>query len=162
MNIQANIPAGETSITAHGLHQWDYGRKLDITSPALTGLGMIAVHFACAGMQEAVVRHCEVAVQSITAAIPDVCLQQASPIYAWVYVPTAAEGYTVLTVTLPVTPRTKPAGHATEPPADLNNKYIELINAVSDLVAHTYTRAELDAMLGAYITDVDALVGGDD
>jgi hypothetical protein len=30
------------------------------------------------------------------------------------------------------------------------------------LIANTYTRSEIDAALGAYITDVDVLIGGDD
>lgn len=161
MNLQAKLPAGTTSITVHGLHQWDYGRKLEITSASLAGRAVVEVHFACAGMQEAVVRTCAVSLFSVTASIPDKCLEQSSPIFAWVFCPDETEGFTVLKITMPVNARTQPAGLPTAPPANYSNQYTELIAAANAVVANTYTKAEIEAALGLYITDIDALIGGE-
>lgn len=161
MNLQAKFPAGATSITVHGLHQWDYGRKLDISSTSLAGHAVVEVHFACAGMQEAVVRTCSVSLHSITAAIPDSCLEQTSPIFAWVFCPEETEGFTILKITMPVNARTRPAGLPTAPRETYANQYIDLIEAVNAVIENTYTKAEIEAALGVYITDIDTLVGGD-
>jgi hypothetical protein len=159
MNLQATFPAGSTSITVHGLHQWDYGRKLEIKSASLAGRAIVEVHFACAGMTEAVVRTCDVSLLSTTAAIPDECLKQNSPVLAWVYITDENEGSTVLKITMPVIERTKP-GAISAPPASYTNQYIELIAAANAVVKNTYTKAEIDAALGLYITDLDRLIGG--
>lgn len=161
MNLQAKFPAGVAEITVHGLHQWDYGRKLEIKSASLAGRAVVEVHFAYAGMAEAVVRTCAVSLQSITAAIPDSCLEQASPIFAWVFCPDDAEGFTVLKITLPVNARTKPASLPTTPPATYANQYTDLIEAANNVIANTYTKAEIDAALGVYIREVNTLIGGD-
>lgn len=160
MNLQANFPTGVTNITVHGLHEWDYGRKLDITSASMEGLGMIEVHFAHAGMKEAIVHLGSVGGQTLTVAIPDECLKQSAPIIAWVFVPTDDEGRTILTVTLMVEARTRPAGEDSVPPESYSDKYTELISAATALIEHTYTRAELAIVLGTYIDDLDALIGG--
>lgn len=161
MNLQANFPTGVTNITVHGLHEWDYGRKLEITSASMEGLGMIEVHFAHAGMKEAIVHLGSVGGQTLTVAIPDECLKQSAPIIAWVFVPTEDEGRTILTVTLMVEARTRPAGEGTEPPEQYSDKYTELIAAATDLINHTYTRDELAVILGAYVDDVLEIIGGD-
>lgn len=160
-NIQVNIPSGVTAITVHGLHQWDYGRKLEITSASLTGLGWIEVHFAHAGMKEAIVHLGQVLSGKLTVAVPDTVLEQQSPVIAWVFVPTDDEGCTILTITLPVAARTRPADANTEPPESYADKYTELLEAATDLIEHTYTREELAAVLGSYIDDLDELIGGD-
>lgn len=162
MNLQANFPAGVTEITLHGLHQWDYGRKLDITSTILTPQAVVEVHFATAGMESAVVRTCNVSLASVTAAIPDSCLEQSAPIFAWVFCPSETEGFTVLKITMPVEARTKPAAGPTEPPETYSNQYLELIAAANNVVKGTYTKAEIDAALGVYITDIYNLIGGGD
>ena len=159
-NIQANIPSGMTATTVHGLTQWDYGRKLEVKSPSLLDFGMVEVHFGYAGAKVATVHYGTVANGTLTVEIPDSCLQQPSTIIAWVFVPTEDEGRTILTVTMPVTARTRPADAGTTPPETYESKYTEFLAATADLIAHTYTRAELDAMLGSYVTDVDALIGG--
>lgn len=161
MNLQAKFPAGTTSLTVHGLHQWDYGRKLDIQSTSLAGRAVVEVHFACAGMPEAIVRTCPVSLMSVTASIPDTCLEQAAPIFAWVFCPDETEGFTVLKITMPVNARTQPAGLPTSPPESYSNQYLELIEAANNVLANTCSRAEIEAALGLYITDIDALIGGD-
>ena len=47
MNLKAIFREGETALTVHGLTQWDYGRKLEITHPALPAV--LEVHFAVVG-----------------------------------------------------------------------------------------------------------------
>ena len=159
MNLQAKFPAGTTSITVHGLHQWDYGRKLDIQSANLAGLTVVEVHFVYAGITEAIIRTSQVSLQSTTVAIPDACLKQTAPVLAWVYCTNETEGFTVLKITLPVIARAKP-GAITTPPESYTSQYLDLIAAANAIIANTYTRAQIDAALGAYITDVDALIGG--
>lgn len=161
MNLQAKFPAGVDEITVHGLHQWDYGRKIDIQSTSLADRAVVEVHFACAGMKEAIVRTCAVSLMSTSAVIPDTCLEQSAPILAWVFCPDETEGFTVLKITLPVEPKAKPAALPEEPPEDYSNQYLELVAAAQSVIENTYTRAEIEAALGLYITDVDALIGGD-
>lgn len=131
MSIKATFPAGVTELTVHGLHQWDYGQKLEIQAPDLPAL--VEVHFACAGMRDAVVRACSVTGGTAQAAIPDQCLEQTSPIVAWVFVVDETAGTTVLTVTLPIAARTQPQPSATVP-EEFSNKYTELIAAVNEQV----------------------------
>lgn len=131
MALIANFPAGVTDITVHGLHQWDYGRTLDIKAPDLPAV--VEVHFAHRGMTEAVVRVCSTPNGVASAAIPDICLEQTQPIKAWVYYVGDTSGRTVLTVTLPVIARTRPA--PTESiPTEIADRYTQLISEVGELV----------------------------
>lgn len=129
MSIKAIIPEGLTEITVNGLHQWDYGQQLEVTCEGLPPL--VEVHFACSGMSEAVVRSCYVSTQGVfTAAIPDRCLEQATPIYAWVVDIGASSGTTVLKITMPIIERTRPeAGNSV--PETISDKYTESIAAIN-------------------------------
>lgn len=132
MGIKAIFPPGVTELIVNGLHQWDYGRKLEIYSDDLSA--EIEVHFACAGMDEATVRCCNVTLGVAKAVIPDMCLEQTSPIKAWVYEIGTTSGVTTKTITLTVTPRAKP--QASEfTPDEYSDKYTELIAAVNEQVA---------------------------
>ena len=130
MSIKAVFLAGQTDITVNGLHQWDYGQQLEIRASDLPAL--IEVHFACAGMTDAVVRACSGTLGVYRAAIPDACLEQTSPVVAWIYridgVGTA--GATVKTITLPIIARTRPQANATVPEI-ITDKYTELIAAIN-------------------------------
>lgn len=137
MSIKAIFPAGVDTLTVHGLHQWDYGRTLEISAPNLPLL--VEVHFAGTGQKNAVVRLASVTKGAAlglndvaTVIIPDICLEQTSPVAAWVYEVGATYGHTALTVVLPITPRTKPA--AATMPVAVGNKYTELIGHVNDAV----------------------------
>lgn len=132
MNIKATIPAGVDAITVHGLTQWDYGRKLEIRSDDLPA--MVEVHFACAGMKDAVVRSCNVVGGVVEAAIPDTCLEQTSPVIAWVYEIGTTAGATILTITMPITARTRPQPGATIP-EEISDKYTEAVAAMNAAVA---------------------------
>ena len=130
MNIKATFPAGVDTLTVHGLHQWDYGRKLEISAPNLPAL--VEVHFACAGQKDAVVRLASVADGVASVIIPDSCLEQTTPVAAWVYEVGADYGHTALTVILPVTTRAKPT--AATLPVAIGDKYTELIALVNEYV----------------------------
>lgn len=129
MSIKATFPAGLTETTVNGLHQWDYGQQLEVECPDLPAL--VEVHFACAGMSEAVVRSCSVSATGVlTAAIPDRCLEQTTPIYAWVVVLGATSGTTVLKITMPIIKRTRPEARESVP-EEVCDKYTESIAAIN-------------------------------
>ena len=131
MSLKAFIPSGQTDVTVNGLHQWDYGQKLEIHDDTLPAL--IEVHFACVGMTEAVVRSCNVVQGVAEAAIPDHCLEQTAPIIAYIYEVGTDSGSTIKTIILTVTPRPRPqtVGAITPTIAD---KYTEMVGEVNELV----------------------------
>lgn len=129
MTLKAIIPSGQTELTVNGLHQWDYGQKLEIHSSELPAI--VEVHFACAGMKEAVVRVCETVDGVAVAAIPDRCLEQTTPITAWVYEIDDTAGFTTKTITLPIIPRTKPQPGKSVP-EEFIDKYAEAISALNE------------------------------
>lgn len=133
MNIRATFPAGVGAITVHGLTQWDYGRKLEVESSDLPAL--VQVHFACEGMTDAVVRSCSVTQGKLEAVIPDICLEQTSPVVAWVYLidDDGTAGTTIKTVILPVTARTRPQAGPSVPEV-ISDRYTELISAINDQI----------------------------
>ena len=106
MNLIAMIPTGVTELTVNGLYQWDYGRQLEIHADDLPA--MVEVHFSCPGMQDAIVRVGSAVNGVVTVTIPDICLEQALPITAWVYAIGTTSGQTIKTITLPVQARTRP------------------------------------------------------
>lgn len=132
MNLTAIIPSGQQEITVNGLHQWDYGRKLEIHSNELPAI--VEVHFACAGMDEAVVRVCETVEGVAVATIPDKCLEQTTPITAWVYEIDGTTGLTTKKITLPIIARTRPSV-GEDIPVELSNAYTEAVTAMNEAVA---------------------------
>lgn len=131
MSIKAIFPPGLGELTVHGLHQWDYGRKLKVVAEGLPA--QVEIHFACAGMETAVVRFCEAKNDAFLAAIPDQCLEQTTPIRAWVCEVGGTSGKTLLTVKLPIITRTKPQPAPTVP-EDVSDKYTEAVAAMNGLV----------------------------
>lgn len=142
MSINATFVNGTTTVTAKGLYQWDYGQKLQIVSGDLPAL--VEVHFACSGMAEAIVVPCSVFNGVGTVTIPDQCLEQTSPVTAWVYeyeserdaetgetVKTA--GSTTKTITIPITSRARP-NRSEDIPQTILDKYAELIAEVNKTV----------------------------
>lgn len=132
MAIKVNIPNGQNTASISGLYQWDYGQELEIES---TDLGnMIGeVHFACSSMSEAIVVSCNFTNNIATVPIPNECLEQSSTITAWIYEISGPQGRTRKTVTIHVTPRTRPsAGH--DIPTEISDKYTELITEVNEAV----------------------------
>lgn len=131
MNIKATFPAGVTALTVHGLHQWDYGRVLEISHPDLPAVA--EVHFAAISSKEAIV-HTVAGVNGVaTAAIPNILLEQMSPITAWVYYVGETSGETMLTVTLPVQARPRPAASPAVP-EEISDKYTEALGAINEQV----------------------------
>lgn len=130
-NLIAIIPSGMTEVTVNGLHQWDYGRKLEIHANNLPM--MMEVHFACVGMDEAVVRSCTPNAGVVEALIPDKCLEQTTPITAWVYEINGTTGGTVTKITLPIEARPRPSRSEDIPQATAD-KYTEAITAMNTAV----------------------------
>lgn len=129
--LNAIFLPGQTDITVNGLHQWDYGQGLQIVSEDLSAV--IEVHFACVGMKEAIVRVCEVINGQATVSIPDVCLEQSSPITAWIFEINGTVGATTKTITLPVISRARPAVSETVP-EEFVDTYHQAIEAITSLV----------------------------
>lgn len=146
MALKVIIPPGLTKVTVNGLHQWDYGREIEIHAANLPA--DVEVHFACTGMETAVVRNCAVLEGKITATVPDICLEQTTPIVAWVYAIGATSGETILTITLPITPRTKPQPNETIPEY-VGDRYTEAIAAMNGLAG------EYDALLDEADNKID-------
>lgn len=134
MSLKVIVPNGRTEITVNGLHQWNYGQQLEIEAVDLPA--MVEVHFACSGMETAVVRSCAVVDGKVTAAIPDRCLEQTTPVVAWVYAIGETSGETVLTVKMPIVARTQPQPAPTVP-EDVSDKYTEAVEAMNALVAES-------------------------
>mgnify|MGYP007081727277 CR=1 FL=1 len=144
MSIIATFPDGLDHVTVNGLHQWDWGQKLEIRDATLPAL--VEVHFACPGMTDAVVRSCAVVKGVATAAIPDRCIEQSAPITAWVVAIGETSGETIRTITLPVIARTRPEPSATIP-AEVSDKYTEAVAAMN---------AAVDAIEDGTITAAEA------
>lgn len=132
-SIRAVFTAGLDAIVVHGLHQWDYGRSLEISHPDLPAI--VEVHFGTAVSKEASVRMAEGVSGTATAAIPDILLEQAHPITAWVYVAEGTLGKTLLTVTLPIQARPRPALAPSVIPEEISDKYTEAVAAMNEAVA---------------------------
>lgn len=134
MTIKALFPLGQDSISVAGLYQWDYGQVLEIESADM-GSEIVELHFSCSNMKEAIVRPCTLTNGIGTVTIPDDCLEQASPITAWIYEIKGTQGKTRKVITLPVIARTRP--NATRDiPQEIANRYTELITEVNEAVDH--------------------------
>jgi hypothetical protein len=131
MSIKAEFFQGETALTVHGLHQWDYGQTLEIAHPDLPAI--LEVHFAAVGAQEAAVRVAAGVAGVAEVPIPDELLEQSRPVLAWVYFIEETSGTTALTVTLPIMTRARPKA-AGPVPQEIADKYTEAVAAVNDQV----------------------------
>lgn len=136
MNLIAIIPSGQTEITVNGLHQWDYGRKLEIHSSDISAEVLIEVHFACAGMDTAIVRVSNIVSGVATVTIPDKCLEQTTPIVAWVFEVNDAtkSGVTTKRINMPVEARPRP-NVSEDIPQEVSDKYTEALTAINEAVA---------------------------
>lgn len=131
MSLKIVFPADRASVTSSSLYQWDYGQILEIESADL--LPIVEVHFACVGMTEAIVRPCAVNNGLATVAIPDICLEHAGTIMAWVFEINGTEGMTRKTITIPVISRVKPSP-GTDIPTAVYDRYSELVTEINEAV----------------------------
>ena len=130
MSIKATFTTGSNSVTVAGLYQWDIGQVLEIESADI-GTELAEVHFACPNMNEAIVHLCTFTDGVGSVNIPDECLEQSSPITAWIYRNNDTQGYyTSKTITLPITARTRPGVKRDITPM-VSDKYTELIAEVN-------------------------------
>ena len=132
MAIKVVFPTGASSATVAGLYQWDYGQALEIECPEI-GSEIVEVHFACTGMNEAIVRPCTFSNGAGSVIIPDRCLEQTSAITAWIYKVDSTQGHTIKTITLPIVARTRP-GKLHDVPSTYVDKYAELISEVNEVI----------------------------
>lgn len=132
MTLKAIFPTGITELTVNGLHQWDYGRKLEIHASDLPAL--VEVHFACPGMEEAIVRVGSAVGGVVTVVIPDRCLEQSAPITAWVYEVGETYGQTIKALTLNIMKRARPQVAETITP-EICDKYTEAVGAMNETIA---------------------------
>lgn len=151
MGLKVIVPNGRTEITVNGLHQWDYGRAIEIHAEGLPAI--VEVHFACSGMETAIVRSCGTVDGKITAAIPDRCLEQTTPVTAWVYAIGETSGETILTVKMPIIARAQPQLAPTVP-EDVSNKYTEAVAAMDALVKQS------EKMIGDVANEVEDRIAG--
>lgn len=132
MAIKVYFPSDTDSIIVRGLYQWDYGQTLELELPDI-GTEIAEVHFACEGMSEAIVRTCSFVNGLGSVTIPDHCLEQTTPIKAWIFRIDGTQGHTTKVVTLPVNARTRPA-KTKDIPQEYVNEYAQLIESVNSLV----------------------------
>lgn len=131
MSVKAVFESGSDVTVTDRLHQWDYGQTLEIAAYDLPLIH--EVHFACPEMKEAIVRPCSTTNGIATVKIPDLCLEQASPITAWVFVIDGTEGMTKKTITIPVEQKTRP-NPTGDVPVEIWNQYTELISEINEAV----------------------------
>lgn len=134
MSIRVVFPDGVTSVTAPSLYQWDYGQSLEIevspTSPAI-----VEIHFSCLEMDEALVQPCAITNGVATASIPDSCLEQTTPITAWIYEINGNSGNTTKSVKIPMVARPKPSVCSGDVSPEIENRYAEMITEMNSAVA---------------------------
>lgn len=152
MSMKAVFLNGSDEATAQGrLHQWDRGRTLEIHADDLPAA--VEVHFAYAGMDAAIVYTCAVVGGVATVAIPNLCLQQSGTVKAWVYKVGETTGETIKTITLPLTPRTRPDDDDVVP-EEFVSKYTQAMEALDDKVNDV--DATVDATVSAGVATMNA------
>lgn len=133
MIIHAKFLTGMTSVVADKpLHQWDYGQRLQISSPDLPAL--VEVHFEYRGLKEAIVRSCSIANGVGTVSVPDSCLEQPSDIIAWIFCIDGTCGSTEKKILIKMKERARPQSGMSIP-VEVTDKYTDAINAMNDAVA---------------------------
>ena len=132
MAFKALFPPGQDRIVVEGLYQWDYGQELEIETVDVDS-EIMEVHFACADMAEAIVRPCTFVRGVGTVIIPDACLEQSTPITAWIYEIDGTQGKTRKVITRPIVARTRPSASREIPQAYVD-RYAELITEVNEAV----------------------------
>lgn len=108
--LQAVFTDGVDEITVHGLTQWDVGQEMEIVLSSLPA--EFQVHFGHKRNDVAYVVAATATDGVATVAIPNVVLQQSSPVKAWIYLVGVGTGETVKTINLPIIARTKPSDYA--------------------------------------------------
>lgn len=88
------------AVTAYGLYQWDYGQELSIDEMMIPD--GTEIHF-----YQNELAHTDF-MQNNIVRVPDLMLQRATEIKAYVYIQTETSGKTVLTIRLPIRGRPQP------------------------------------------------------
>lgn len=138
MAIKAQFSAGQTEIKVQSLHQWDYGQQLEIEAVDIPE-SVIQVHFACQGMSEAIIHSCAITGGTGVVSIPDRCLEQTTPITAWIYEVETIDGVvkkctTTKTITIPIVARIRPGRGEEEVPETVEDAITELITQINGAI----------------------------
>ncbi len=100
--IAAKFVGGDRTTTAYGLTQWDYGQELALECKELEIPDRCEVNFYQGALSSLGY------VKSSHVMIPDIMLQSADDIVAYVYVRSAAAGETILSIRFPIRARPQP------------------------------------------------------
>lgn len=130
MAVKALFLTGKNTTSTESLYQWDYGQVLEIEAPDLGSL-LCEVHFACQGMSEAIVRPCTLSAGVGTVTIPDDCLEQSTPITAWIYEKGTTHGRTRCVISIPMIARARPRVISDDIPQSATDQYTLLIGEVN-------------------------------
>lgn len=110
--IKAVFAEGRRQAIAEGLYQWDYGQVLQIEGIDLPAA--YETHFSVAQAGGTALRVTGSAAEGVE--IPDELLELGRAIYAWIYLHTGeSDGETEYAITIPVTPRSRPADYTPTP-----------------------------------------------
>ncbi len=158
MALKAIFPTGANTLTLNGLYQWDYGRVLEIESADI-GTQTVEIHFACQNMTEAIVRVCSFTNGFGNVTIPDVCLEQSSPITVWIYEINGTEGRTLKSAVLNVAARTRPS-KTRDIPQEIADKYTELITEINESIdAFEHGQITVEKAVNSQIADFAKTAG---
>lgn len=133
MSVKAFFPEGVSSVTTSSLYQWDYGQTLEIETNNYLFPTIAEVHFSCIEMDEALVSPCSFINGVAVANIPDECLEQTTPITAWLYTIEGNSGNTIGSVQIPIISRQRPnIGDGV--PQTIGDQYTNLITEVNEAI----------------------------
>lgn len=145
------------------LYQWDTNRRLGIFPSQ--GESLNEVHFA-SDNDTALVLEVKTDSVGMYVEIPNVLMQENNYLHVWGVLHHPNGRQTVASCHLRIHKRARPDDYVYTETDIMDYRILE--NGLSELTARveaheeaTYTKTEIDAIMGSYISDIDALVGGD-
>ena len=118
-------------------HQWDLGQKLEIRGLKLDKAP--EVHFANAATDPALVLQSELDGDVVRVDVPDILLQQAYTITAFIYITDGRTERTKCKLSIPVLPRIKPADYVYTPMAVVEEALDEILALQESYIAQGVT-----------------------
>lgn len=138
------------------LTQWDTGQKIVVKSAKTTSVPEF--HFCNPHSKEALVVSSIIDGESIIAEVPNVLLQEAFPITVYMYYETDDESAeTVYTITIPVSPRKRPADYTYENGRPNNIALLERIYPVGAIYFSMNSISPDNFLIGKWESVKDSL-----
>ena len=103
--LTAKFYNGSNTATAYGLTQWDYGQELALEYAGLEIVDGTEINFYQGKLSSIAY------LKNKHVLIPDLMLQNAAEITAYVYVRMESSGETILSILLPISPRPRPENY---------------------------------------------------